>query len=90
MDAQSKAGGKGRLVLKSNLNVIIAKMEQTQNRRLYDSVVAKETNLSRATVRKYRAPHPIERIDASAVTALCDWAGIDDIGELLYVERESA
>jgi DNA-binding Xre family transcriptional regulator len=78
---------KGRLVLKSRLNVIIAEMEQKQERRIKDEDVFKETNISRPTIRKYRDLKPIERVDASVITALCEWAGVG-VGDILYVERE--
>lgn len=74
-------------MLKSRFNVLIAQREQQIGRRLTDMEIAEESKLSRPTIRKYRTPSPIERLDAEAIVKLCKWAECT-VGDLLVLESD--
>lgn len=74
-------------MLKSKLNLLIAQKEQREGRRITDAEISRDTGLSKPTVRYYRVPKPIERVEAKVVSALCHWAGVPLEG-LLYLDKE--
>jgi DNA-binding Xre family transcriptional regulator len=87
MEKKSNKSERGHLVLRSNLNIIVANREQVEQRRITNRQISDETGLSEPTIRKYRVPQALVRVDATAITALCEWANVE-LGEMLYLEYE--
>lgn len=80
----------GGIVIKSKLNLIIAQLEQKEGRRITDAEISRATGLSKPTVRYYRVPQPIDRIDGKVLIALCRWAQVENIGDLLYLDKSAS
>jgi hypothetical protein len=76
-------------VVKSQLNILKARIEQKIGKSIEQKQIAEETGLREATISRWMSPEPFERIDANVWIALWLWVKqwLDvDKGEMFVVE----
>lgn len=70
----------------SKLNILIAEKENRDRKRITHRTLANATGLSTATIWKLASYNPINRIDGSTLSALCEFFDCT-VGDILVYEK---
>ena len=69
------------MTIYNKLKILAAQKELREGRKLTHRAIAEETGLPLSTITNYMT-QKVERFDASTLSALCDYFGVD-VGEIL-------
>ncbi len=76
-------------MFRSRLSILLAEKEHRERRRITQVDLARETNLSRATISSWMSNEGMPRLDANSAGALCKFLGctLSDLVELEDPQR---